>query len=279
MPDETVDPAASVTEQPAGDATDSASPPASEAPVESAVAETSTTTAPEAHLWAGKYTSPEELEKGYLNSTAESSRMAAELSAYRRSAPSAAPATKPDAPKYSVEQLEYAKQNLHVNLAAANAAGDQAKASEVAGNLVWCDREIRRQEMASYQSTFSRQSAEQSLMGDAFAVLKKYQGDLQPGNSLYEKAASYHAAYLQMGLPDNAIVQAQAVALAANLLGKDATGAGQQARKELSTSLNQALKQAVQTGAGKPAAKAAVTPDFLQMSDEDFTKWKSQRGL
>lgn len=279
MPDETVDTAASVTEQPAGDAADNTSPLASETTPESATAETSTAVAPEAHLWAGKYTSPEELEKGYLNATAESSRMAAELSAYKRGPTPAASPAKPEAPKYSVEQLEYAKQNLHMNLAAANAAGDQAKASEVAGNLVWCDREIRRQEMTSYQNTFSRQSAEQSLMGDASAVLKKYQVDLQPGNPLYEKAASYHAAYLQMGLPDTAIVQAQAVALAANLLGKDASGAGQQARKELSTSLNQALKQAVQTGAGKPAAKASATPDFLHMSDDEFTKWKSQRGL
>ena len=52
----------------------------------------------------------------------------------------------------------------------------------------------------------------------------------------------------------------------------------QTTRKELTKTINQALKQGVQAGAGK-AAKAASQPDWMNMSDEEFIKEKKRRGL
>lgn len=250
-----------------------------EAPVSTETAEPIETTE---QLILGKYKSNEEVYKALQHSTSEASRMANELSAYKRGVQDARPqqsqAAEPATPKYSVDQLEYAKVDLLTNLAAAQAQGDAQKARELAGNVAWCDREIRKQEFASLTQQHTAKSAESQIMSDALTVVQKYQADIQagPGNPLYDKAAALHSTYLAMGQPDNNLTRAQAIALAANLLGKDATGVAQTSRKELTTTLQKSLKAAVQAGTGKASVAAAANPDFENMTDAEFTTWKAK---
>lgn len=280
--DETLDLAAS-QEQPASDqavivpAVESDESSTSTEPVEPATSTEPETPEP---LILGKYKTNEDVYQALQHSNAEASRMAAELAGYKRGVqdtrtPSPAADT---TPKYSVDQLEYAKVDLLTNLAAAQASGDTQKARELAGNVAWCDREIRKQEFAALSQQQTSKSAESQIMSDALTIVRKYTADIQagPGNALYDKAAQLHSTYLAMGQPDNDLTRAQAIALAANLLGKDATGVAQTSRKELTSTLQKSLKAAVQAGTGKANVAAAGTPDFENMTDAEFTAWKSK---
>jgi len=75
----------------------------------------------------------------------------------------------------------------------------------------------------------------------------------------------------------DALVQAQAVSMAAQVLGLSSKKVAQTTRKELTKNINQALKQGVQPGGGK-ATKSAAAPDFSKMSDAEFIKYKQSRG-
>lgn len=248
-------------------------------------AATSTETEPPEPLILGKYKTNEDVYQALQHSNAEASRMAAELAGYRNGvkdagrAPQAPPAS--TTPKYTVEQLEYAKVDLLTNLAAAQASGETTKARELAGNIAWCDREIRTQEYSTFTQRQTAQTAQSQIMQDALTVVRKYQADIEagPGNALYDKAAALHGTYLAMGQPDNDLTRAQAIAFAANLLGKDAAGVEQASRKQLTSTLQKSLKAAVTAGSGKGDTKGSASPDFGSMTDTQFTAWQKQRGL
>jgi hypothetical protein len=244
---------------------------------------------PQPKLFANKYKSPEELERAYQESNAENSRMAARLAAIeRQSTP-----VKTDPPKYTTEQLEsyketrlreIAKYENQASRLQADGRYDEAMqaaglAHEAARQIRLIDAELRQMDIRSFTQQTTKQSAEQRLLGDAVGVLKQYQADLVEGTPLFNKASEFLSGYEAMGLdPKNALVQAQAVAMAANILGLSAKKVEQTTRKELTKTINQALKQGVQAGAGK-AAKSAAQPDWENMTDAEFIAEKRKRGL
>ena len=226
----------------------------------------------------------------YQEVQSEASRMAQRLAAIERDG---TPAPKAEAPKYSSDQLEtwkegrirevahFENQALRYqsegNYELANQAA--SKASEAARQVRLIDAELRQMDIQKFQGQNTRQAAERKLVGDAAGILKQYESDLTPGTDLYGKASEFLSGYEAMGLdPKNVLVQAQAVAMAAQSLGLSAKKVEQTTRKELTKTINQALKQGVQAGAGK-AAKSASTPDWANMSDDEFVATKKKMGL
>jgi hypothetical protein len=244
---------------------------------------------PQPRVFAGKYKSAEDLEQAYKEVQSEASRMAQRLADIERSA---TPAPKVE-PKYSSDQLEnwkegrirevahFENQALRLQSEGQYDAANQAsqKAQEAARQVRLIDAELRQMDIAKFQGQNSRQAAERKLVGDAAGILKQYESDLVPGTDLFSKASDFLSGYEAMGLdPKNVLVQAQAVAMAAQSLGLSAKKVEQTTRKELTKTINQALKQGVQAGAGK-AAKAASQPDWANMSDDEFIATKKKMGL
>lgn len=290
MPElETLEAAASETEQPEAVQAETEhveGPESTEAaPVETETAEVQET-AP--RLYADKYKSPEELERAYRDSNAENSRMAAELARLRQ--PSQQKQT--TEPKYTADQLETWKEgrirevaryeNLADRLASegrhTEAQQAAAQAAESARQVRLIDSELRKMDIRSSLQESSRTGAEQRLVSDATSVLRQYQGDLVPGTELYNKASYFMDGFVAMGQDkDSPLVQAQAVLMAASVLGLPARKVEQTTRKELTKTMSQALKSGIKAGAGK-ASKSAGYPDFAKMSDADFIKYKADRG-
>lgn len=286
--DVTLDPTAS-DEQPVDQVVESA-----EGQVDGQAPETSVTSTetveptPEPRLFAGKYKTDVELEQAYQSANAENSRMAAELAAMKRQPV----APKADAPKYTTDQLETWKEGRLRELAQQEAAAARlvadgnmqgasqhsAAAQEAARQIRLIDAELRKSDISSTMQQSSRQAAEQRLVGDAVGVIQHYKADLTPGTPLYDKASEFLSGYEAMGMdPQNVLVQAQAVAMAAQRLGLSSTKVEQNARKTLTNSINQALKSGVQSGGGK-GGKVAAAPNFDKMTDAEFTAYKAQRG-
>lgn len=276
--DETLDASASVTEQPENTQA-----------VETEQT-TTTTTVPEEEprLYAGKYKSVEDLENAYKNSTSEASRMSQELR--QRSTEPAKP--QPTEKQYSVDELESFKEGhlLEVTKAQAAAqrayeAGDVQKAQELearalnsARQIRMIDARLRKAEIDSTLSVSKKSAAESRRMKDATSIIQQYRGELVEGTDLHAKASEFMADYQDMGFDINSpLVQAQAVAMAAQVLGLSSKQVAQTTRKELTTSISQALKQGVQTGAGK-ASKGNAAPNFATMSDQEFIAYKKARG-
>jgi len=256
---------------------------------EQAPAEAETVEAPKERLYAGKYKTAEELEEAYRNSNAESSRMAAELAKYRQPQPAK---PEPAKPQYTAEQLESYKEGHLRQIARAEAQAMQAYASgnhaearqieaqsqESARQIRLIDAELRRMDIESSTRASSSQAAKQRLQNEAVEVLRQYQGDLVPGTDLHSKASEFLSGFEAMGMDgQDALVQAQAVSMAAQVLGLSSKKVAQTTRKELTKNINQALKQGVQPGGGK-ATKSAAAPDFSKMSDAEFIKYKQSRG-
>jgi hypothetical protein len=245
---------------------------------------------PQPRVFAGKYKSAEDLEKAYQEVQSEASRMAQRLADMERSA---TPLPKADAPKYTADQLENYKvarirQVAQFESQAARLQADgrydeanqaSAQAYEAASQIRMIDAELRKMDIQSSMRQTTVQAAERKLVGDAAGILKQYESDLVPGTDLFSKASDFLSGYEAMGLdPKNVLVQAQAVAMAAQSLGLSAKKVEQTTRKELTKTINQALKQGVQAGAGK-AAKAASQPDWANMSDDEFIATKKKMGL
>lgn len=262
-----------------------------ETPVESTeTTETvETTPQPQSRLYANKYKSAEELERAYLESNAEASRMAAENARLKHPAPAA---TKAEKSQYTSDQLETWKEGRirevaqYENAAArlqaegkfqeAHQAASQA--AESARQVRLIDAELRKADIQAATQQSTSQAAERRLMSESVDLVRQYASDLVPGTPLYSKASEFLAGYAAMGLNvESPLVQAQSVAMAAQMLGLSSKKVEQTTRKELTKTINQALKSGVQAGAGK-ASKSASEPDFMNMSDADFIAYKAKRG-
>lgn len=277
--DETLETTASETEQPVSTQAD-----------ESASQEASTTVPAEVtpKLYAGKFKSVEDLETSYLSAASEASRMAQQLA--QRPTETTQPPTEKT---YTEEQLESFKEGHLLEMMRANGAAQQAyangnvqeaqqleaKAQQSARQVRMIDAELRKTAIQSTIQTTKRQSAEEKLKKDAASVIQQFQSDLVEGSDFHTKALDFLSTYEAMGQDvKSPIVQAQAVAMAAQALGVSAKKIQQSTRKELASNISQALKTGVQAGAGK-ATVTPTTPDFKTMSDAAFAKWKTERGL
>lgn len=235
--------------------------------------------------FAGKYSTVEDLEEAYRRSNAEASRMAQQLS-------SAKP-EKTEKTKYSESQLEDWKEGRLLEVANAQAAAAQAYASgdiskaqqaeqiakEAAKQIRMIDAELRSMSVTSTLSSEKKARAEGKLLNDAVTVLRQFKDDLVEGTDLHTKASEFMEGFVAMGMDsENALVQAQAVSMAAQVLGLGSKKIAVDTRKQLTNTINQALKQGVVTGAGKASGGKGSATDFLKMSDKEFKAYKAQRG-
>lgn len=235
--------------------------------------------------FAGKYSTVEDLEEAYRRSNAEASRMAQQLS-------SAKP-EKTEKTKYSESQLEDWKEGRILEVANAQAAAAQAYASgdiakaqqaeqiakEAAKQIRMIDAELRSMSVTSTLSSEKKARAEGKLLNDAVTVLRQFKDDLVEGTALHTKASEFMEGFVAMGMDsENALVQAQAVSMAAQVLGLGSKKIAVDTRKQLTNTINQALKQGVVTGAGKASGGKVSATDFMKMSDKEFKAYKAQRG-
>jgi hypothetical protein len=279
-------------EQPASDET-SLEQPSTDQAVESTASEATgstvetTETTPEPKLFAGKYKTVEELENAYRNTSSEASRMSQQLAAASKPAKS-----EPDKAAPTTVELESWKEGHLVQISRAQAAaqkayqdGDYTKAQQYdeqatasARQIRLIDAELRKQEIASYTQSVTKRGAEERILNESRNVLNQYKDELVPGTELYTKASEFMASYEAMGHdPNNLLVQAQAVSIAAQLLGLSSKKVEVTTRKELSQKISQALKQGTVTGGGK-AAKTGAPTDFTKMSKAEFLAYKKSRG-
>lgn len=283
--DTTLDPAAAApAAQPADQAVPSVppvSPPTSPAPdtqtpAPAADAAATAVTPAQERLWAGKFKSPEVLEESYQHLQAEGSRMAQRLAAIEKQVA----ATAPPAPQtYTPDQLDEIKFSLLQKQAEAIASGDTAKAAEYAGNIVWCDREARKADLAALESRSTASTAYAALKQEVTPILAAYKDDLVPGRPLYDKAMSLYQQAIRAGAADNEMTATSAVLLAANLTGKTTEGTTLKAQTAAVTNLNQTIKAAAAAGSGGAINKGAPPVDFNTMSDRDFEAYRAQHGL
>lgn len=236
--------------------------------------------------FAGKYSTVEDLEEAYRRSNAEATRMAQQLSS----------TTKPvtaEKTKYTESQLEDWKEGRIIEVANAQAAAAQAYvqgditkaqqaeqiAKEAAKQIRMIDAELRNMSVTSTLSSQKKAQAEGKLLNDAVTVLRQFKDDLVEGTDLHAKASEFMEGFVAMGMDsENALVQAQAVSMAAQVLGLGSKKIAVDTRKQLTNTINQALKQGVVTGAGKAAGSKGSSTDFMKMSDKEFRAYKAQRG-
>lgn len=243
----------------------------------------------EPRLYAGKYKTDQELEQAYQSANAENSRMAAELARLRQ--PAQEPAKKTE-PQYSQEQLETWKEGRLLEVSQAQTAASrlynegryqEAQAAEIqaresARQIRLIDAELRKMDIAASTQTSTKQSAEARIMSQAAHVIDQYKDQLVPGTELWNKSSEFLDGYRAMGWDINSpVVQAQAVAMGAQVLGLSSKKVEQTTRKELTKTMHQALKQGVVSGAGK-GSKGAAAPSFMDMSDAEFIAYKAKRG-
>jgi hypothetical protein len=106
--------------------------------------------------------------------------------------------------------------------------------------------------------------------------MEQYKADLVPGNPLYDKAASIYQAAVRAGHPEGELTATSAVLAAAQLVGKATAGVEQSARKSVTQSIQQSLKEGVVAGAGKAQAGTPGVIDFTKMTDAEFVAWKER---
>lgn len=241
-------------------------------------------------LYAGKYKSVEELEQGYRETSAQSSWMANALK--ERNAPPATNAPIASAPQYTADQLESWKEGRLREVAQHEALASRLQSEgnfteaqkalqqsqESARQIRMIDKELRSIDIKEAMQAGTRQSAENVLLSQASGVLQSYKADLVEGTPLYAKATEFLQAYGNMGHnTQSAVTQAQAVAMAAQVLGIGAKAVATSTRKEIVANLNQNLRAGVVSAPAK-AGKVAADPDFMRMSDKEFAAYKQQRG-
>jgi hypothetical protein len=239
--------------------------------------------------FAGKYSTVEDLEEAYKRSNAEASRMAQQLS----TASKPTKETESSKTKYTESQLEDWKEGRILEVANAQAAAAQAYAQgditkaqqaehvakEAAKQIRMIDAELRTMSITSTLGSQKKAQAEGKLLNDAVTVLRQFKDDLVEGTDLHTKASEFMEGFVAMGMDsENALVQAQAVSMAAQVLGLGSKKIAVDTRKQLTNTINQALKQGVTAGAGKASAGKGGAPDFMKMTDKQFKEYKAQRG-
>jgi hypothetical protein len=270
MEDATIDETAS-TEEPVSNAV------ADETSAESAAgaAESASATAEQPGLgtrtYAGKYQSADELERAYLESQREASRMAGELSAMKRTPDPATSAL----PKWKELDAERNKWAQHMR----NPSLDDGARSQADEQVRLYDREIayeRAKADIAQQST--RQQAESELERDSSVLLTQYQDDLNNTTSpLFQASMTRYQQLLRSGYSDTLNTKALAVAYAAALTGAGAAKAIAGDRSALLKTLNTNAKKAVVAGAGgpSPVSSGGVTGKQIeQMSEKEFAKYE-----
>ena len=272
MSNETLEDVASVEEQPTSEAVATEMPGSdTPAPDLSATDASVLTEQPPSRLWAGKYKSPEEIERAYLDSQREGSRMAGELSALKRTTPDPAVA-EPKWKQLESERNKWAAQyrNTQIDESARQQADEQVRLY---------DREIAtEQALSRYQQQSKRTDAESRMQRDATQVVEHYRHELSDTNSaLYQTAAQRLQDMLDVGMPDTTSTKAMAIAYAAAVTGSQNKTLVQQDRKVLLQTLNTQARQAVVAGAGGPTtvrAAGVTAKDIEQMSPKEFLKYE-----
>lgn len=237
--------------------------------------------------FAGKYSTVEDLEEAYRRSNAEASRMAQQLSSVTKVKETETKA------KYTEAQLEDWKEGRILEVANAQAAAAQAYAQgdiskaqqaehiakEAAKQIRMIDAELRNMSVTSTLSSHKKAQAEGKLLNDAVTVLRQFKDDLVEGTELHKKASEFMEGFVAMGMDsENALVQAQAVSMAAQVLGLGSKKIAVDTRKQLTNTISQALKQSVAAGAGKASAGKGGAVDFMKMTDKQFRDYKAARG-
>lgn len=272
MEDETINETASAEEPVSNAVSDETSHEAASSETEQASVQTEKPQL-ESRMFAGKYQSADELERAYLDSQREASRMAGELSAMKRTTD---PATSAQ-PKWKELESERNKWAAHMR----NGALDESARSQADDQVRLYDREIayeRAKHDLSQQST--RTHAEQQLEQDSTKLFQQYQTELDnPSSSLYQASLSRYQQLIQAGYPDNVNTKALSVAYAAALTGAGTTKAIAGDRSAMLKTLNKQVKQAVVTGAGgpTPVKSGAVTSEQIaNMTAKEFAKYERQ---
>jgi len=274
MEEETLNETASPEgEQPVQEAPSDA--PATDASPATETAEATPEVQPSGRQWAGKYQSPEDLERAYLESQREASRMAGELAATKRGT-----TTQPGAePKY--KQLESERQRWAQHLRNPNLSEQERWNADEQVRLY--DREIAYERAVhDVQERTGRQTAAAQMEQEARQVISQYMNDLNnPSSQLYQAADQRFALLKQAGYPDNDATRVLAITYAAALTKTGMRSAVQNDRGDLMRTLNKKVKEAVVAGAGGPsaipAAKGTTARDIENMSDAEFAKY--ERGL
>lgn len=270
MDDVTLDETASDTEQPVQEAVDPApvdsAPPATEPASTEQPAFTSRT-------YAGKYQSPEELERAYLESTREASRMAGELSALKR-ADSPAASAEPKWKQLDAERNKWAQQLRNPGL-------DEAQRWQADEQVRLYDREIAYERArADNRQDATRQTAATELERESTAVFEQYKDDLNNERSpLYQASRARFQQLLDAGYPDTVNTKAMAVSFAAVRTGAGTAKAIQTDRSAMLKTLNQQVKQAVVAGAGGPSpvkTGGVSARDIEAMSPKEFAKYERE---
>jgi hypothetical protein len=273
MEDETLEQTASEQEQPVVEAVAPETQEAVAAPEATTEEASAETEQPPigSRAWAGKYQSPEELERAYLESQREASRMAGELSALKKSP------TMPQSAEPKWKQLEETRNRWAQHYRNPNLSESERIQADEQVRLY--DREIAFERAKhEFETVSTRRTAEQQLETESLQVLQHYQTDLQNMSSpLYQAASSRLNQLLQAGYPENNTTRALAVAYAATQTGRDVKQAVQQDRGKLLKTLNTTMKKAVVAGAGGPASikSGAVTAqDIDNMTEKEFAAYE-----
>jgi hypothetical protein len=222
--------------------------------------------------YAGKFRSDDELERAYLESQREASRMAGELSALKRT-PDPATST----PKWKELEGERNKWAAHMR----NPNTDEQTRIQADEQVRLYDREIayeRAKHDLSQQTV--RAQAEGQLTQDTEKIFTTYKTDLDnPSSPLYQASMGCYQQLIHAGYPDSLNTKALAVAYAATLTGAGTTKAIAGDRSAMLKTLNQQVKQAVVTGAGgpTPTKSGAITAEQIdRMTPKEFAKYERQ---
>lgn len=245
-----------------------------------AVDTTAQPTAP-ARLWAGKYKTPEEMERGYADSTSEAMRLYQENQKLQsgRTSPAATPQTE----TYTAEQLTQYREHWARKAVDAQASGDAAAAADAMLKVNQCNDKLIDVRLTQERERWQGQTAVQSLVQDGTELIKPFAEDLQPGKPLYDQARQYYDQIntaLRSGQSLDQIISTMAVLTAAAKTGKATAGVASKARAEFADSVNQAMRQAVVTGGGQASKPTTNRPDFDSMTPAQFKEYqKSTLGL
>ncbi len=256
------------TTQPVAPVTTTGQPTASavlDAPAQQALPIAETTAAPAKpaeqpaapeRLWAGKYKTPEELERGYSESSSEAHRLQQELLTVKtQPVGPIAPAAQPFTP----QQLNTMKQEWLVE-----AATKPERAADAARQIVLIDDELRNQAFSQFTSKQTSAAAYARLQTDVQPIFDTYKADIQPGMPLHTQAHGIYQEMVASGMAANEATGAAALLLALAKSGKFQQGVAAKASADATKNLNQAIKGAAAAGSGAANTNAAPGPDFTK---------------
>src|SRR5690348_2170246 len=226
-------------------------------------------------IYAGKYKSDEELERAYLESQREASRLAGELASYRKAQP-AQPASEPEWKKLESERNKWAQY-------AATPGLSEDQRAHAWNQVSLHDRDIaEKRAIERFQELSTRQSAAQKLEARALEVFKQYEKDLSPGSELYRSAEETYFELVRAGYPETTATKALAVRDAADALGIQRSRVVSQDRKDFLGNLNKQAKAAVRNGAGTATvvkSKGITAAEIERMNPAEFAKWERENVL